>query len=203
MASNTKSPYNLIKNGNIGGLRKALNEGLSVNEKQGLLLRAAVQAKNVEAVEELLKRGANPNLSKPRPLETAILFRVDSAITRALLKAGAKIQAEDIFLAAEKGNVPNMEVLIEFGGDIHEEEESLGRKTNPLKKAIRANQKEMAEFLTKKGAKLPPEYENEKSYEQKYWETLRESLKGGKKRSRKTRRSKKRRSQTSKISSRS
>ena len=193
----------MIESKNIEGLRKALNGGEKVNQSGGLLLRVAVQSKNLEAVEELLKRGADPNPSKPRPLEVALIFRVDSAITRALLKAGAKIRTDDMFLAAEKGNVPNMEALIEFGGDIHEEDEVLGRKTNPLKKAIRANQKEMAEFLTKKGAKLPEEYENEKSYEQKYWETLRESLKGGKKRSRKTRRSKKRRSQTSKISSRS
>ena len=198
----TKSPLKMINSGNIEGLRKFLNAGEKVNQTGGILLRSAVQSKNLEAVEELLKRGADPNLSKPRPLHVAILFRVDSAITRALLKAGAKIYLDDMFLAAEKGNIPNMEALMEYGGNIHEEEETIGRKTNPLKKAIRANQKEMAEFLIKKGAKMPPEYENEKSYEQRFYNTLRESLKGGKK-TRRTRRRRKARTQTSKISSRS
>jgi ankyrin repeat protein len=182
----TKSPYNAIRNGNIGTLRKQLDEGLGVNERGGLLLRAAVQAKNLEAVEELLKRGANPNLSKPRPLEAALIMRVDSAITRALLKAGAKIMADDMFLAAEKGNIPNMEALIEYGGNVNEEEEIMERISNPLKKAIRANQKNMAEFLIKKGAKMPPDYVNTESYESRFYKTLMESLKGG----RKTRRSK-------------
>jgi ankyrin repeat protein len=182
----TKNPYNAIRNGNIGTLRKQLNEGLSVNEKGGLLLIVAIQSKNLEAVEELLKRGANPNLYKPSPLEVALIYRVDSAITRALLKAGAKILADHIFLAAEKGNIPNMEALIEYGGNVNEEEEIMERIRNPLTKAIRANQKNMAEFLVKKGAKMPPDYVNTESYEKRYYNTLRESLKGG----RKTRRSK-------------
>ena len=200
-----KSPYNIIKNGNINSLRKFLNQGENVNQSQGYLLRVAIQSKNLEAVEELLQRGADPNLAlKQKPLEIALLFRVDSAITRALLKAGAKIFPEYMFLAAEKGNVPNMEALIEFGGDIHEEEESLGRKTNPLKKAVRANQKEMAEFLTKKGAKVPDEGENENTYVRNYYKVLYESLKGGRT-TRRVRKSRKprARSHTSKISSRS
>lgn len=182
----TKSPYNAIRNGNIGTLRKQLDEGLSVNDTVGLLLKVAVQTKNLEAVEELLKRGANPNLSKPRSLYVALLLRVDSAITRALLKAGAKIMPDDMFLAAEKGNIPNMEALIEYGGNVNEEEEIMERISNPLKKAIRANQKNMAEFLIKKGAKMPPDYVDPESYESKFYKTLMETLKGG----RKTRRSK-------------
>lgn len=89
---------NAIRNGDNKLLAAFVAEGVDINGRNTFKttpLMAAVNAKNLTAVEELLRQGADPNLANARG-ETALhmAMREDAAeIAIVLMKAGADINA--------------------------------------------------------------------------------------------------------------
>jgi len=134
---------------------------LDVNQKlsnTGTLLMRAIALGRTDLVEELLRRGANPNQCARKfcPLDSAI-FGGSRPIVDLLLKAGADANQSDpavgvpegpLGTAAYKGDLELAGRLIAAGAKI----DGQGRGETPLMAAAQAGSRPAVEFLLAKGA---------------------------------------------------
>jgi hemoglobin len=124
------------------------------------LLHASAAAGNLSMVAALLKLGVDANIKDSgghTPLySVANECSGGGSVVRALIKAGAKVDACDgvkhctaLHMAARRGNVEVAAALLESGADI-EARDSLGE--TPLRRAVNCSQTGVAALLLGKGA---------------------------------------------------
>jgi hypothetical protein len=128
------------------------------------LVHAAAAAGNVTIIAELLRLGADPNVSDDgghTPLYSVAnecTTRGGADVVRALVRAGARVDAQDgvkhctaLHMAARRGNVEVTEVLLDCGAGI-EMRDSLGE--TPLRRAVNCGKVDVAALLLERGADI-------------------------------------------------
>jgi ankyrin repeat protein len=120
------------------------------------LLKAALEG-NVEKVEELLSKGADPNVKDEdgnTPLHLAIKAN-HLQIARLLVERGADVNARNkrgktpLHIAAERSNEEAVALLVEKGADVNAKDESM---LTPLHVAVDQGSLAIAQLLLEKGA---------------------------------------------------
>lgn len=117
------------------------------------LIHAIIQ-KNLDMVNLQLVSGADPNRPNANggtPMEAAF-SRGTPEIAEALLKAGAILSEEIVYMAAADGRLDFLRIFLEYGANINEM--SAQEQETPLHAAIREGHITTAEFLIKKGADI-------------------------------------------------
>lgn len=160
-----------VSNGNMKLFNLLLEKGAPVdspNPKISSPLMTAISAKNIQVVEELLKRGAKMRLNENDALITAC----DSSVEMVKLlieKYGARVNsflknATPLSVACSKGNLEIVKCLLEHGADVNFESEE-GRvynrrmrfentKRNPLIEACTYGNLDIAYLLINHGSKV-------------------------------------------------
>jgi ankyrin repeat protein len=116
-----------VSAGDLGGVRRALDQGISPDAIFGRPLEIAAVAGNVPITRLLLERGATPvrlgNVGWS-PLQQAALFNGNTEVIGLLLDAGADVNeatstgATPVSIAAGAGNLAELELLLARGGDV-------------------------------------------------------------------------------------
>ena len=123
------------------------------------LLHEAAGNGNLDMVELLLRLGANPNSDGHSPLYftgNQCDAKTGSAIVRALVAAGAEVDARDklqgctaLHMAARRGHVLVAEALLDCGANIEARDKS---GDTPLRRAVNCGKPEVAALLLARGA---------------------------------------------------
>ncbi|WP_022977980.1 ankyrin repeat domain-containing protein [Nevskia ramosa] len=115
--------------GDLDGLKRMLDAGADVNGRDTLdqtPLIAAVSQDSLPAVEAVLKRGASVDIVDKAgwsPLHFATFFSADTTVMKALLDAGANVNAQNdrgitsLYFAAATGHEAQVKFLLEHGAD--------------------------------------------------------------------------------------
>lgn len=129
-----------------------------------LSLSYQVQAGDVAAVRALLEQGADPNLRTQGPFSSTVLMsaasRGDAEMIRALLAAGARVNAKDsegqtaLLIAANRGSTEAVKVLLAAKADTDVSVYMLGGGRTPLMLALSTGNVEMARALLEAGASV-------------------------------------------------
>jgi ankyrin repeat protein len=137
-----------ITKGNSTAALADLPLARNVNAQNGRALYEAVLLSLTEVVQQLLARGADPNLFANQILTNAI-FR-DQAITRLLLDHGAVPDSQALYAAVDTNNASIAEELIRKGADVNYDD-FVGRGT-ALMGAVEDGRRQMVSLLLRYGA---------------------------------------------------
>lgn len=151
------------RGGDVEIVRTLIDAGADVNvvhEGQHTALMEACLTENDELVQVVLAAGAKPDASS-RTGKTALLICVamnQPRLTRALLQAGAPVDANlgrsyhgstVLMLAADRGNVAAMQVLLDYHADVHARDHN---GHTALMRACAAGQADAVDALCEAGA---------------------------------------------------
>ncbi len=153
----------LIQTGQRDQALAMVSAGGNVNEAQGdgtVALHWAVYKNDVELVQTLLERGADPNVTNSygsTPLAEAVNV-ANPDLVGALLTAGADVSATNgdgqtaLMLAARSGSVAIAERLLEHGADVNATESWRGQTA--LMWAVDSRSPELTKLLIANGAEV-------------------------------------------------
>jgi ankyrin repeat protein len=116
-----------VSAGDLGGARRALDQGISPDAVFGKPLEMAAVAGDVPMTRLLLERGATPvrwGRVGWTPLQQAAAFSGNTGVIALLLDAGADVNeatsagATPVSIAAGAGNLAALDLLLARGGDV-------------------------------------------------------------------------------------
>ena len=153
------------KNGDIEGIQRYLDSGVSV-DKQGFITREAAlhlasRAGHLHVVKFLVEKGANMNIKNKggaNPIHIATWDNHEE-IVRFLVESGADVDARNswgqtplqYYCGEHQDDITMVRFLIENGADVNRKDDH-GR--SPLGYAKKRGFKKITEYLQSKGAKI-------------------------------------------------
>ncbi|MCW8087656.1 ankyrin repeat domain-containing protein [Sabulicella glaciei] len=155
---------NALEQGFKGAARNCLaDQNFDPNFGDGAVLRSTIKLGYLDLIDDVLSKGANPNLACP-DRRTALFFALENEyfdVAETLLRNGAEISARDKFgwtpliWASIKGYPRIVEFLVEKGADLHICSED---GWNALTGAFFKQHQFIVDYLTKHGARFGRKY---------------------------------------------
>ena len=163
LKAHTKNIFYAAERNGVDELKKFIDAGIDVNEKNALSLTPlliAVKENNLETVEYLISQGADLKLKNNKGDDALIIATEENYIDvfEYLLTQGAdiatttnKANRQPIHIAARYGYVGILDVILNKGVDVNQENLL---KDTPLHLAVNSRYKPAVNYLIEKGANI-------------------------------------------------